>query len=198
MIIMNANATGVLAKTITSATKFNGLTLVENGLVLKYGKKQLRQISFSGIDKIYIKVYNLKPIYAFLFVWFPMLFAFLCFEYIKLNIEMSVALLPIIPAIVKINRFKRYDLIIILKDSSVFKKKVPLKLKSDTVDLINEVKRKCLHFNLYGWQHYKVNTVSVDCNNAAIDYISDKLKRYSLEALAVINKNKLQKPELFK
>jgi hypothetical protein len=63
---------------------------------------------------------------------------------------MSVALLPVIPTIVKINRikkFKRFGLVIALKDSSVFRKHVSKNLKSDTVELIKEVKRKRLNYN---------------------------------------------------
>lgn len=140
---MNANATGALTGKIIRATIFDSLTLVENKLVLKYRKKQLNQILFSEIDKIYIKVYKLKPIYGFLVVLSPMLFAFPYFEFIKLNVEMTIVLFPVIPALVKTSRFNRYGLVIILKDGSVYRKKVPLKLKSDTVELINEVKKKC-------------------------------------------------------
>ena len=151
---MNANATGAMARKTTSTTTFDNLTVVENGLVLKYGKKQLGEILFSGVDKIYIKVYKLKPIYGSVLISFPMLLAFLCFEYIQLNIEMSVALLPVIPTIVKINRinrFKRFGLVIVLKDGSVYKKQVSRKLKSDTVELINEVKRKCFNHSIWAF-----------------------------------------------
>ena len=139
-----------MAGTLTGNTKFDSLTLAENGIVLQYKKKKVSEISYSELEKIYIKIYKLKPIYGFLLVLFPMLFAFLCFEYIQLNIEMSVALLPVIPTIVKINRinkFKRFGLVIVLKDGSVFKKHVSKNLKSDTVELINMVKRKCLNYN---------------------------------------------------
>lgn len=147
---MNASTTRSIVSNTTSTTKFDSLTLANNGIVLQYEKKKVGEISYSELDKIYIKVYKLKPIYGFLLVLFPMLFAFLCFEYIHLNIEMSVALLPVIPTIVKINRikkFKRFGLVIVLKDSSVFRKQVSKNLKSDTVELINEVKRKCVHYN---------------------------------------------------
>lgn len=133
-----------MTRTISSTIKFESLTIAQNGMVLKYEKKKVSEIPFSELDKIYIKVYKLKTIYGFLFVLFPMLFAFLCFEYIKLNIEMSVALLPVIPTIVKINRFQRLSLVIVLKDGRVFKKHVSKKYKSDAVELINEVKKKCL------------------------------------------------------
>ena len=63
---------------------------------------------------------------------------------------MSVALIAFIPTIAKISRahkFKRFGLVIMLKDGSVFRKQVPKNFKSDTVELINEVKRKRLNCN---------------------------------------------------
>lgn len=139
---MKPNATGVLATTITSTTKFDNLTVAENRLVLKQGKKQLSQISFSEIDKIYIKIYKPKPIYYHLFVISPMLFAFLCFEFVKLNVEMAMVLFPVIPPLVKTSRFNSYGLVIVTKEGSVYRKKLSLKLKADTIEIINEVKRK--------------------------------------------------------
>lgn len=139
---MKGIATDVLTKNKNNTTKFDNLALVDNGLVLKDGKKQLGQISFSEIEKIYIKVYKLKPIYGFLFVMIPVFFAFLCFEFIKLNVEMAMVILPVKPALEKRNRFKSYGLVIVLKDGSVYSKKLPLKFKTDTIEIINEVKRK--------------------------------------------------------
>lgn len=151
---MKAITTNKEVRPINSTTKFDSLTIVENGLILKYGKEEFSEIPFSVMDKIYIKVYKLKPIYGSILVMFPMLLAFLCFESIKLNIEIYMTLLPVIPAFVKINRFKRYGLVIILTDGSVFAKKIPSKLKSDTVDLINEVKRKCRYYNINANAHW--------------------------------------------
>lgn len=141
---MHAITTGAMPRTIISTTKFETLTIANNGMVLKYKKKKVSEIPFSELDKIYIKVYQLKPIYASIVVVFSILLAFLFFESIKRNIEMFVAILPVIPAFVKSNRFKRFGLVILLKDGSVFKKHVSKKVKSDTVELINEVKRKIL------------------------------------------------------
>jgi hypothetical protein len=143
---MNPNANGVVATMITSTTKFDYLTVAENGLVLKQGKKQLSQISFSGIDKIYIKVYKPKPIYYYLFFIIPMLFAFLCFEFVRLNVEMAMVLFPVIPPLVKTSRFNSYGLVIVTKEGSVYRKKLPLKLKTDTIEIINEVKKKMVAY----------------------------------------------------
>lgn len=169
---MNTTTTGVMVRTLNSSKKFDSLTISDNGIVMQFGKKTVSEISYSELEKIYIKVYKLKHIYGSILVSFPLLLAFLCFESIQLNVELYLALLPVIPAFVKINRFKRYGLVMTLKNGSVFTKKVPLRLKTDTIELINEVKRKSTHFNLH---HPKVNTVSIDCTEAAIELICKTL-----------------------
>lgn len=139
---MKSNATCVLATTITSTTKFDNLIVTKNGLVLKQGKKQLSQISFSEIDKIYIKIYKPKPIYYHIFIISPMLFAFLCFEFVKFNVEVAMVLFPVIPPLVKTSRLNTYGLVIVSKEGGVFRKKLSLKLKADTIEIINELKAK--------------------------------------------------------
>ena len=89
--------------------------------------------------------FKLKPIYCYLSVLLSILFVSIYFEFLELNMELVVALLAVIPSFVIINRFKRYSLVIIHKDGRVFTKKIPLDLKRDTVEVINEVNRKCLH-----------------------------------------------------
>jgi hypothetical protein len=44
-------------------TKFDDLTIVEYVLILKKGKRSQRKISFSELDKIYLKVSKLNPVY---------------------------------------------------------------------------------------------------------------------------------------
>ncbi len=48
---------------MTINTKFDDLTLVEHGLILKNGKNVKREISFSEIADIYVKTDKLKPVY---------------------------------------------------------------------------------------------------------------------------------------
>lgn len=89
---MNTTTTGAMVRPLTNSNKFDSLTLTDNSILVQFEKKTVSKITYSDFDKIYIKVNKLKPIYGFLLVLFPILFAFLCFEYIQLNIEMSVAL----------------------------------------------------------------------------------------------------------
>ena len=125
---------------------FNTLTLVENGIVLNGKNEHKREISYSEMDKIYIKVYKLKPVYELMFILFPFLLVFLSFQYIMLEKVVFVAFFSVIPVFVKTYKYKSYGMIISLKDGAFFTKRVSLKLKSDSVAIVNAVKREQLNY----------------------------------------------------
>lgn len=131
-------------------TNFNTLMLNDNGIVLGYKKNQKKEISFSDLDKIYIKVYKIKPLCEFVFILFPFLLVFLCVQYIMLKEVVFVALFTVIPVFVKTHNYKRNGMVIRLKDGTVFRKNVPLKLKSQNVTIINAVKRNWLNYGVKG------------------------------------------------
>jgi len=151
---------------ITSTTKFDSLTFSENGLILKYRKKQEIKISFSELGKIYIKVSKLNPVYELGFILLPFLLIYLSAQYVSVEKVMFVGLSTIIPVFVKINSYKSYGLIISLKEGSVFRKKVFLNKKEETVSIVNAIRKEQLN-------HYsKTNTSpkfgSIDvCQNLA-------------------------------
>lgn len=122
-----------------STTKFDNLKIVAKGLILEQAKKQPREISFTELDKIYIKVYQSKYRHASTLILVTL--AFLYIEYAQIDITMFMTIFSVIPFLTKKNYFRRYALIIRLKEDRFYIKNIPLKLKSDTVELINEVKR---------------------------------------------------------
>ena len=61
---------------------------------------------------------------------------------------MLLAIIPVIPVFIKINHYKRFGLIIQLKDGTIFRKKVTLKLKSENIDFVNAIKKACNTKNL--------------------------------------------------
>jgi hypothetical protein len=128
-------------------TKFDDLTIVEHGLILKKGKKRERKISFSELDMIYIKVNKLNPVCELGFILLPFLLIFLSVHYVTIEKVMFVGLTTVIPVFVKINNYKSYKLIICLKDGAVFRKKVFLKIKEETISIVNTVRKE--HLNHY-------------------------------------------------
>jgi hypothetical protein len=129
---------------MTTNTKFDDLTLVEQGLILKNGKKKTIEIPFSELDKIYIKVSKLKPVYELALILLPFLIIFLSLQFAYENV-MFVGFSSVIPVFVKINNYKNYSLIVSLKDGTVFRKKVSLRGKNECVTVVNAVRKEQLN-----------------------------------------------------
>lgn len=130
-----------------SNTKFDGITIVEHGLILKCGKNEEREISFSELDKIYIKVDKLRPICELGFILLPFLVVFLSVQFLELEKVMFIGLSAIIPVFVKINNYKSYGLRLCLKDGTIYRKRIPVNLKSDNVSMVSSIRKKM-------WDHY--------------------------------------------
>lgn len=128
------------------STTFDAITLVENGIVLCLKNDKKTTISFSDLDKIYMKVYKLKPAHEFAFIVFPFLLLFLGIQYLMIEKVMLVALFVIIPVSVKMYKYKSYGLMIDLKDGTVYRKKVSLVTKSENVSIVNAVKKEQLNY----------------------------------------------------
>ena len=138
---------------MSSNTKFDDLTIVENGLILKKGKMKEINISFSELDKIYIKVSKLNPVYELGFILLPFLLIYLSAQYVSIEKVMFVGLSTVFPVFLKINNYKSYWLIICLKEGGVFRKKVFLKRKEETVSIVNSIRKEQLN-------HYKKTNTS--------------------------------------
>ena len=50
-----------------SKTIFEDLVIAENGIILSYKSKQQQAVSFSELDTIYLKRYQLKHFFEWLF-----------------------------------------------------------------------------------------------------------------------------------
>lgn len=58
---------------------------------------------------------------------------------------MIMAIFPVIPLLVKTNYFKRFALVIRLKEGTLFRKKITLQTKYKSIELLNEVKKEMQH-----------------------------------------------------
>lgn len=147
-------------------TKFNDLTIVEHGVILKKGKMKEIKISFSELDKIYLKVSKLNPICELGLILLPFFLIYLSVQYMSIEKVMFVGLSSVIPVFLKINNYKSYRLIICLKDGSIFRKKVFLKIKEETVSTVNAVRKEQLnHYTKTNTSH-KFEPLGV-CQNLA-------------------------------
>ncbi len=146
---------------MTINTKFSNIAIVEQGVVLQYRKNGAREIPFSEIENIYIKVYKLRPVCELGFIVLPFFLIFLSVQYLALEKVMFLGLSTIIPVFVKINNYKSYGLRICLKDGTVFRKKVGLNVKHDHICIVNAVRRKLL-------KHY--TQINVSCQPEVLEF----------------------------
>lgn len=129
-------------------TKFEKITIVENGLILKYKSKTNKEILFSELDKIYITINKIKPIHTLLISLSAICLALFSYLFLKIDIIPLLVFLSIIVIFFKMNNFKNYGLIIRLKNSETFEKQVSTKSKHETINLVNYVQKEIYNYKI--------------------------------------------------
>ncbi len=127
-------------------TRINDIRIVEHGLILRNGKNKEKEILFSELDKIYIKVIKLNPLYELGLILAAFALVFFAIEYVTFEKVVFLSLSSVVPFFVKTNYYKSYGLRICLKDGSVFRKKVALSAKDKNISLVSEVRRAQLNY----------------------------------------------------
>ena len=116
--------------------KFGKINLVENGLVLIKKNKEQTDISFSELNKIYIKKYKLSFINKTGILLILLILPAISSIYLSKEIVV-LTLILFIPLTVKINTYKRYQLHILLNDGTFFIKNLKKDAKQDHINLVN-------------------------------------------------------------
>lgn len=117
------------------------INIGEKSLILKFKSKEPKQISFSEINKIYIKIKKVPLQYIVLFVSVSLsavLFSLWIFGFKWILLS---PLFLIIAGVIKLTSYKRYVLKIKLKNGSSVIEPIPLKLKYKTIEDIKKVRR---------------------------------------------------------
>ena len=122
-------------------SNFKKITIGEKGVILKYKDKESKEISFSDIHKIYIKVKKVPLKYILLFVGMYISFVFLLVGKYGFNLVVLSPSLLILVGVIKMNSYKRYVLKIKLKNGSSVIQPIPLKLKYKTIEDIKKVRK---------------------------------------------------------
>ncbi|RKT00148.1 hypothetical protein [Flavobacterium sp. 123] len=125
-----------------STNKFKKISVSENGILLSLKSKELKEISFSEIDKVYITVNNKKTNYVFLLATISIGIVFLSLFYLPLGIILLIPLSMVVIGIIISNNYQSYGLNIALKDGDIFKKRISQNLKYETIDVVNNIKEK--------------------------------------------------------
>ena len=137
-----------LTKNSFCNTKFDQLTLSENGLLLKYQNKTEHEIPFAKLNKLYIKKYNLHPALELLMISLPFVLVIFTIQYLELYQVAIVSIILAFLIIKTVMNFKWYRFYIVLKDGTVFSKKVPLHKKPENVSALEKVYAKYLQSNI--------------------------------------------------
>lgn len=127
-------------------TNFDALHLVDDGIILSHKNQQKKEISFSELDKIYMKQYKLSPLYQFIFILIPFFLIVLYVQYLMIEKVMFAAVFTVIPIFAKTYNYKRNSLVISVKDGTVYRKKVSSMLKNENVSMVNTVRRERLNY----------------------------------------------------
>ena len=142
-----------------SKNKFTKVTLVKNGLIL-ISEKNKKEIPISEVDKVYITVDKLAPIYTFVYILLSIAFILFTLWYLSLDIFLIVPSLLVIAASTKFNNYKSYGLAICLKNGDYFKQQVPSELKYDTIELVNCIRKEIYVFKIEKSENISLNYLS--------------------------------------
>ncbi len=151
--------------TAFSTHKFSKLNLVESGLVLIKKNKEQTDISFSKLNKIYIKKCKLSLMNKIGIL--SILLILTAISSIYLPTEMVfLALILLIPLTVKMNTYKRYQLNVLLNNGTFFIKNIKKDSKQDHIKLMNVVRKEIfdnhVRFNFRGQIPSTYETISED------------------------------------
>jgi hypothetical protein len=137
-----------LIKTTIRSNKFDSLTLVENGLLLKNGKKGEKEIPFSELDKIYIKKYKLYPVFELLYISLPFILIYIAIQYCPYDLVVLACLFTVFPVFITVTNYQWYKLKVRLNDGTYFMKRFSLHLKSEHVSIVKMVQIEYFNYRI--------------------------------------------------
>lgn len=124
---------------------FNNLKqirIVDNEVVLNLKSNEKIIIPFLEIDKIYIQVKKLELIYILLFIALSLSFLWFTIWFLGYELILLSPVLLIVLGVMKLSKNKRYELRVFLKSGRNLIQPIPLKLKYETIDVINKIPKE--------------------------------------------------------
>jgi predicted membrane metal-binding protein len=123
---------------------FKRIVIGDKGLILKFKNKEPKVISFSEINKIFIKVKKVPVKYIVLFVGLSLCVVLLLLWIYGFNLVAFSPFFLILVGVIKLNSYKTYVLKIKLKNGSSVIQPIPLKSKNKTIEDIYLVRKVLL------------------------------------------------------
>lgn len=106
----------------------------------KAGKKN--EILFTELKDIFITANKIKPLYELLIILSSAVITLFTIFYLQASLSLFILSLLMVVLIAKVNNFLRFETTINLKNGISIKKSVALKLKNETVNFVNDVRKK--------------------------------------------------------
>lgn len=122
--------------------KIEEITIGDDALIISYKTGIKNKILFSELKDIFITANKIDPFYEFLINISSTIIALFSFFYLQANLILIISSLLIVVILVKMNNYKRYGMRINLKNGLFIKKRIPFKQKNETIDFVNDVRKK--------------------------------------------------------
>jgi hypothetical protein len=122
---------------------FKEVSLIKDNLTLILKSNKQTIIPISELDKVYLTMDKIAPIYTISYVSISLLILFVLLWKLLNNPFMILTLITIIIIVgIKLINHKSYGLEICLKNGDYFKKRIPSESKYDTIDVINTIRKE--------------------------------------------------------
>lgn len=126
-----------------SKNSFDVIGISDRSVTLEFKSKDQVKINFSELNTIWIKKNKMSQFQIF---WLLLalnvgLVFYIYFNYI-INFYILVLFFLFFLVVIKMSKYKSYELHIILKNGIIYKKRIPVKLRYETINIINNIKKK--------------------------------------------------------
>lgn len=125
-------------------SNFKKITIGEKGVILKYQDQESKEISFSDINKIYIKVKKVPLKYTIVFIGVSLSLILLSQMIFGFKWILFSPLFLVLVGVIKLDSHKSYVLKIKLRNGQSVIQPIPLKSKYTTIQDINKVRKALL------------------------------------------------------
>lgn len=130
-----------------SKNSFDIIDISNRSIILEFKSKKQVKIKYSELNNICIKNSKTSQIQKFVsLLVFNMVIVFYIYFNNIINFFIWILFFLFFLALVKISNYKIYVLHIILNNGAIYKKRIPVKLRSETINNINNIKEKKMEY----------------------------------------------------
>lgn len=133
---------------MNSNYKFDILKVEEDKLIVSGKKREGRELSFSEIEMIYVSAKKCPLLITLISLFFSIVFIISCALYLSLQLVLLIVPIVLLVFTLKTIYYNGYELKIRLKNQSIYKTKVPLKLKNEAISKVNEIRKKVYDYQI--------------------------------------------------